>query len=177
MPTALLLVLALAVSGVASPPSAITPPPNPPGDAPPKKPPRETIAIGGETFKLELAVDAAQRQKGLMGRRSLDRHGGMIFVFPDLRMRSFWMYDCLIDIDLLYLDEKGTVLAMHRMRAEAPRGKGESVWDYETRLRRYTSRRPARFAIELQTGSIDRLGLEIGQRLKLDGARLRSLAR
>jgi hypothetical protein len=41
--------------------------------------------------------------------------GGMLFVFPEPRMLSFWMYECLIDIDVIFLDASGTVTAIHRM--------------------------------------------------------------
>ena len=46
---------------------------------------------------------------------------GMLFVHPDDQIRGYWMYDCLIDIDVAFLDQKGRIVAMHRMKREAPR--------------------------------------------------------
>jgi hypothetical protein len=48
------------------------------------------------------------------------------------------------------------------MRAEPLRRPGESEAAYDARLRRYPSGAPARFAVELQAGSLARLGLRPG---------------
>ncbi len=150
----------------------------PPADEPGKdKTPREEVVIGGETFRLELAVDEKSRNRGLGGRRKLDDDGGMLFVFPDTRRRSFWMKDCLIDIDLIYLDDRGRIVRCHEMKKEPPRGRDESMFDYERRLKLYASLRPVRFVIELRAGSIKRLKLEPRQTIALDLDRLKKLAR
>jgi uncharacterized membrane protein (UPF0127 family) len=143
----------------------------------PKEPPREEIVIAGETFKLEIAADAPSRAKGLMGREEIDEHGGMLFIYRDVRRRSFWMKNCLVDIDLLYLGSKGRVVSCHKMKKETPRRKEETEAAYEWRLKSYRSRRPAQFVIELKAGSIDRLKLEPGQTIELDYSRLRKMAR
>jgi hypothetical protein len=153
----------------------------PPGEAPPQPQDpsevREVIKIGEETFRLEVAADPESRQKGLMGRKKVEVAGGMLFVFPDDRIHSFWMANCLVDIDLAFIDRQGRIVRLHKMKAEPPRREGESEGMYEARLKRYSSVRPARFAIELRAGSIDRLELEAGRRLELDVDRLARLAR
>ena len=63
------------------------------------------------------------------------------------------------------------------MKKEPPRRADESVRAYEQRLKLYPSRRPVRFAIELETGSIDRLKLKPGQTIPLDLRRLKKMAR
>jgi uncharacterized membrane protein (UPF0127 family) len=122
----------------------------------PKAPPREEIVIAGEKFKLEVAASPPSRARGLMERTEIDEHGGMLFIYRDVRRRSFWMKNCLVDID---------------------RGEDETEWAYEWRLRSYPSRRPAQFVIELEAGTIDRLKLERGQTIELDYSRLRKMAR
>jgi uncharacterized membrane protein (UPF0127 family) len=152
----------------------------PAGEAPPQKPkdpPRERVLIGGEVFKLEIAADYASRARGLMGREEIDEHGGMLFVYRDSRPRSFWMKNCLVDIDLLYLGSKGRIVRVHRMKREPPRREGETEGQYEWRLKSYRSRRPAQFVIELKAGTIDRLKIKIGQTIELDRAKLRKIAR
>jgi uncharacterized membrane protein (UPF0127 family) len=137
----------------------------------------ETIRIGDETFHLELAADPAATARGLMERTSIPPDGGMLFVFPEASERWFWMKNCVIEIDLIFLDGRGTVTATHRMAVEAPRGENETEFDYETRLRHYDSRYPAQFAIELRAGSIDRLGLGVEDQIPLDLARLKAMVR
>ena len=147
-------------------------------EAPQKKgPPTEKITLREEHFKLELAADPKSREKGLMGRKTIEHHGGMLFVFPDVRHRGFWMKKCLIDMDLAYLDQMGRIVSLHRMKAEPPRGPRESEWDYERRLRTYVSRRPAQYVIELKAGTMKRLELKIGERIELDRERLVALAK
>ena len=140
-----------------------------------KKVPKEQIVIAGETFKLEVAADEKSRAKGLMGRKKIDEHGGMIFIYKRAQRQSFWMKNCLIDIDILYLDTRGRIVSMHKMKKEPPRGQNETAFDYERRLKRYPSGRPSQFIIELKPGSIDRLKLKVGQSIELDLPKLRQI--
>jgi len=138
---------------------------------------REVVVIGGERFRLEVAADPESRRRGLMERSSLEPDGGMLFVFPESRLRSFWMGHCLIDIDLIFLDAGARVTAMHAMRAEAPQGPNESDADYRRRLPGYWSDAPAQYAIELAGGTLGRLPLRVGDRVALDAGRLAARAR
>jgi hypothetical protein len=135
------------------------------------------VTISGETFNLEIVRDVQSRAKGLMHRTEIQPSRGMLFVFPDASVRSFWMKNCLVPIDLIFLDSRGTVTATHEMTVETPKQDGESEWDYDNRLSHYWSNAPARFAIELQSGSIKRLDIKINERIRLDLKQLRSLAR
>jgi uncharacterized membrane protein (UPF0127 family) len=57
--------------------------------------PMETLAltIRGHTLQVEVAVDPAQRERGLMFRRDLPEHGGMLFVFPEDAPLAFWIWN------------------------------------------------------------------------------------
>jgi uncharacterized membrane protein (UPF0127 family) len=116
-----------------------------------------------------------------MGRSRIDESGGMLFVFPtkQVQRQAFWMKNCLVDIDIVYLDPLGKVTATHRMKAEPPQGHDESDAAYEARLRQHTypSGYPAQFAIELKAGWLDQLNLKIEDRIELDLDRLKALAR
>lgn len=118
------------------------------------------VALDGHTFDLEPAMTAAARQQGLSGRESIDAEGGMLFVFPDdeVRVQGFWMKDCLVDIDIIFLDREGLITAMHHMPVEPPN-------ERESPRRTYSSRRPAQFAIELKGGTLEGLNLKVGQRV------------
>jgi uncharacterized protein len=136
----------------------------------------EPVQIGGERFELELALDAITRARGLMFRESIDADGGMLFVFPDDARRNFWMKNCLVDMDILFLDRNGVIVRIHEMFAEPLQQANESMQDYHARLKRYPSSAPARYAIELRHGTARRLGIIPGQRIELDARRLMSLA-
>ncbi len=126
-----LLVLAILLLGAAGARAADEKKKPPPA----KGPPTEKVVIGAEKFELEVAADRKARTKGLMGRQRIDDHGGMLFVFRNARNRSFWMKDCLIDMDLLMLDARGRIIRLHKMKREPPRQEDESVFAYERRLK------------------------------------------
>ena len=142
-----------------------------------KKPKIEKVVIAKQEFKLELAADSFSRAKGLMDRVKLEKDKGMLFVYPRAGIRSFWMMNCLIDIDLIYLDPKGRIVAFHEMKKEAPQGENETNAQYSRRLKRYPSRGSAQYGIELQKGSIKKLKLKVGQKIELNFKRLTKLAR
>jgi len=135
------------------------------------------LAIGGESFALELALDPATRQRGLSGRTELPRSGGMFFAFRSPRPLAMVMRDCPEPIDVAFLDAEGRVVALHSMRPEPPRRAGESATQYELRLPAYSSGAPAQFAIEVAGGRLAQLGVRVGTRLVFDAAALAARAR
>jgi hypothetical protein len=127
----------------------------------------ERVVLKRVVFELERAADPSSRTVGLMFRDSIDDRGGMIFVFPNDAPRTFWMRNCLVDMDLLFLDARGRVVAVHQMQAEPLRLPQEGEATYLGRLRRYPSGAPTRFAIELKSGMAKALRLRVGDRVDL----------
>jgi hypothetical protein len=136
----------------------------------------ERVVIKESTFWLEAVTEDATRIKGLGGRESIPEDGGMLFVFPFSDPLAFVMRDCTFEIDIAFLDDAGRVVAMHTMKVE-PRNPGESDSGYEARLTRYPSRFPARFAVEVRGGTLERLGLQPGDLIALDVEGLKKRAR
>lgn len=134
------------------------------------------VAIGDRRYELEIAATNTTRMRGLGGRDTLPTGTGMLFVHPDDLHRSYWMKDCMVAMDLAFLDRQGRIVAMHRLAAEPPRMPAESLADYHARLQRYPSRRPARYAIEVPPGDLEGLGLRIGDTVPLPRASLDELA-
>jgi uncharacterized membrane protein (UPF0127 family) len=126
--------------------------------------------IAGQAFQLELAADPIVRHRGLGGRSEIPRDGGMLFAFRRAEEMAFVMRDCLVPIDIAFLDAAGRVLAIHTMRVEPARRPGEDALDYEERLPRYASGGPAQFAVETAGGRLAELGLRPGQRVEFDRA-------
>jgi uncharacterized membrane protein (UPF0127 family) len=149
-----------------------------PGCAKPEAPDgHEVVTIDGRDFTLELVADDATRMRGLGGRESIPENGGMLFSFPDSRIRHFLMRDCVIPIDIIFLDADGRIVAMHHMPVEPPQQPGETLIQYERRLKKYSSRFNARYAIELRGGMLEELDLQPGQQIRLDTERLAGLTR
>lgn len=140
--------------------------------------PTTQVTIAGQKFTLEVAATPESRKTGLMARESIAADGGMVFVFPpsQFMIQSFWMGDCLTDMDILFLDNSGRILAMHEMKVER-RLEGENEMAYNARATKYSSRYRSGLAVELAPGSIKKLGLKVGDQLKLDLAGLKKMAK
>ena len=148
----------------------------PPRDDEPKVEKLE-VKIAEETFKLELALTPAQREKGLSGRKEIDADGGMLFAYREIDFRRFWMADCLVELDLMFVDARGRITAIHHsMKVEPPRAEDEPLEEYWARLPRYPSREMVPFALEFKAGTIRRLRLRMGDEVEFDRAALRARA-
>jgi uncharacterized membrane protein (UPF0127 family) len=129
-------------------------------NAEPKKPsalPVETVTVisktGAHTFKAEIADDEAERQKGLMFRESMADTQGMLFEFPDVAERSFWMRNTYIPLDIIYIGPDGRIVSIAR----------EARPFDETPLPSYA---PATGVLEINGGLASRLGIEPGDRVE-----------
>jgi uncharacterized membrane protein (UPF0127 family) len=149
------------------PPTAVTP-----SDvlhvAPQTGLPREKFTFFGEEFDCELCLTPASRNAGMGARTEFPAGTAMIFVHPAPMLLNYWMKDCLIDMDMVMVDDKGVICALHEAVRERLRTKGESLQDYEDRLRRYLSNRRAKYVVEFPAGSIARLQPKLGQRITID---------
>lgn len=131
--------------------------------------------FGGEAFSFEVADDLAAIQKGLSGRTELPGGTGMLFIDDRARIQSYWMVDCLTDMDIAFVAPSGKVTAVHAMTKEPPRAEGEPIPVYHARLPRYSSNLPAKYAIETPPGTNKRLGIKPGTVVDIDWAAIDTL--
>ena len=65
---------------------------------------KRKIHLGGKTVVVEIADTDERRAYGLMFRNSLPKDEGMLFIFEDERIRSFWMKNTLIPLSIAYIN-------------------------------------------------------------------------
>jgi uncharacterized membrane protein (UPF0127 family) len=109
--------------------------------------------FGTVRLDTELALTPAEQARGLMHRESLPRLGSMLFVFPTARERGFWMRNTLIPLDIIFLDDAGTITRIH----ENARPLDETL---------IPSEGPARAVLEVNAGVAAELGLAPGDALR-----------
>ncbi len=112
-----------------------------------------TITLGGEEFVLEIADSPEERQRGLMNRRSLGEDRGMLFVFSRDEKLSFWMKNTQIPLSIAYIAKDGTIKEIKEMEPHS--------------LRPVESTYSVRYALEVNRGTFERLGIEPGDRIDL----------
>lgn len=69
---------------------------------------------GQHRFDVELADTGAERAQGLMFRESMPQDAGMLFVYPKPRPVSFWMKNTLIPLDMIFTDQRGVIVSIHK---------------------------------------------------------------
>lgn len=106
---------------------------------------------GEHRFRVELATTPRERARGLMFREQMDADAGMLFLFDQMEVQSFWMKNTRIPLDMLFLDERGVIVGIVE-NAEPLSLTSRSVG------------LPSRYVLELNGGTSRRLGIEAGQR-------------
>ena len=114
-----------------------------------------TIFIQDKPFLAEIADTPEKQVRGLMFRRCLKDDYGMLFVFAEEEIRSFWMKNTLIPLDFIYLNDARQIVDMH---CSVPPCRGDPCPSF-------TSALPARFVLEIKGGSAKKLKLRIGDKI------------
>jgi len=102
-----------------------------------------------KTLDIEIADDDYQTQTGLMYRNSMENSQGMLFIFPNEIMRSFYMKNTQIPLDIIYVSSDSSIVSFQ---------KNAKPFD-ETSL---PSEAPAKYVLEVNAGLSDTWKLDIG---------------
>ena len=113
--------------------------------------------IGDRTIELEVAKTPEQQAMGLMYRTSLADDRGMLFEFNPPRRVNFWMKNCLISLDMIFVRD-GVVMAI---QASAPPCTADPCPTYGPDT-------PVDRVIELRGGRAAELGVKVGSRIEIE---------
>lgn len=113
----------------------------------------DTVTLKGDfgqaRFAVAVADDAAGRAKGLMNVPQMPTMTGMLFVYEEPQVASFWMRNTLIPLDMIFADETGVVQSVHAKAVpldETPIFGGEAI----------------KYVLEINGGLAGRLGIAPG---------------
>jgi uncharacterized membrane protein (UPF0127 family) len=115
------------------------------------------IKLKNQRFTVELAETQEKQALGLMFRDSMPDDHGMLFLFPVEGMRSFWMKNTKIPLDIFYFDEDLRLVSVSENTppCRSPRCPG------------YPSTGPAKYVLELNAGKAAELAVQPGDVLEL----------
>lgn len=119
----------------------------------PLEPLTVVTSTGEHHFMVEIADDDQERQRGLMHREPLAADRGMLFQFPDVAERAFWMHNTPSSLDIIYLDPYGRIVSIAE---RAPPNSDDLI----------PSNGPAMGVLELRAGRADEIGAKPGDRVR-----------
>lgn len=110
-------------------------------------------AAGPVNFLVEMARSPAEQMRGLMFRTLVPPGTGMLFVHERPRPVSMWMRNTPTSLDMLFIDEDGTIESI----AARTTPFSEAV---------ISSKGPVAGVLEILAGEAERLGIEEGDRVR-----------
>ena len=105
----------------------------------------------------ELATTAESRTRGLMERATLPADRGMLFLFETAQPLSFWMFNTLIPLDMIFANAQRRITTIHA--AVPPCQPPEPCPSY-------VSDGVAQFVLEVNAGTAAKAGIAIGDELR-----------
>lgn len=108
------------------------------------------VIFGADTVTAEVAQTDEERGRGLMHRETLGPDAGMLFIFPEQSVRSFWMQDTYIPLDIAFMDREFLIVDIQQMDPMTTTS--------------HVSRAPATYALEVNQGWFEAHGVRVGDR-------------
>ena len=113
---------------------------------------RVELGAGMHRFDAQVAQAPQERQMGLMHRRTMPQHEGMLFVFEQPGTQCFWMKDTLLPLTAAFVADDGTIVNLADMQPHAEES--------------HCSAKPVRYVLEMNQGWFDKKGLKAGSQLR-----------
>lgn len=114
--------------------------------------PTISLRAGSQNIRADVANTEPTRQLGLMFRKKMGKHEGMLFVFPELGYHAMWMRNTVLPLSVAYLDDRGVILSIHEMQPLTEIS--------------HQSAGPARYALEMNAGWFGTNKIRVGDAIK-----------
>jgi len=119
--------------------------------------PRVQLQAGMNQIDAQVASGYEQRMTGLMYRKEMPQHEGMLFVFDQPSMQCFWMRNTLLPLTAAFIADDGTIVNLADMKPQTEDS--------------HCSAKPVRFVLEMNQGWFAKKGIKPG--MKLSGSPFR----
>ncbi|MBS0028798.1 DUF192 domain-containing protein [Chitinophaga sp. 22321] len=101
---------------------------------------------------IQLAQTDEQRSDGLMYRKSMTDGQGMLFIFPDMEERAFWMKNTYISLDIIYIADNMEIVSIQKYATPLSE---ESLPSYKK----------AKYVLEVNGGFCDKYHVAYGDKI------------
>eukprot|EP01034_Spumella_vulgaris_P024732 gene24732-31107_t len=115
---------------------------------------RTKLSAGMHVMDVQLAQTPEQRQIGLMSRKDMPQHEGMLFVFEQPAMQCFWMRNTLIPLTAAFVEDDGTIVNLADMKPQSDDS--------------HCSAKPVRFVLEMNAGWFAKRQIKAGYKIRGD---------
>ena len=112
---------------------------------------RTTLTTGMYQITAQVALTPQQREIGLMFRKEMPQHEGMIFIFEELSQQCFWMKNTLLPLTAAFVADDGTIVNLEDMKPQTTDS--------------HCSTKPVRYVLEMNQGWFAKKGIKAGARL------------
>ena len=110
-------------------------------------------SIANDTVLSQLDIEIAETdyetQTGLMYRSGMADNQGMLFIFKDVRMHSFYMKNTEFPLDIMFIDDQNKIVSLKENAQPLDESGISSVY-------------PVRYVLEVNAGLSQKLGIAVG---------------
>ena len=127
-------------------------PATPAQDGPQLALPRVELTAGMHRIDAQVAQSPQERQIGLMHRKEMPPHEGMLFIFEQPATQCFWMKNTLLPLTAAFVADDGTIVNLADMKPQA--------------LDSHCSTQPVRYVLEMNQGWFAKRAIKAGAKLQ-----------
>ena len=120
-------------------------------DVPQMDLPRVQLTAGMHRIDAQVAQTPDQRSIGLMFRKDMPHHEGMLFVFEQPSGLCFWMKNTLLPLTAAFVADDGTIVNLADMKPQTTDS--------------HCASKPVRYVLEMNQGWFAKRGLKAGSKL------------
>jgi hypothetical protein len=113
---------------------------------------RVALTAGMHRIDAQLAATPSQREIGLMFRKTMPQHEGMLFVFDQPSKQCFWMKNTVLPLSAAFVADDGTIVNLVDMKPLS--------------LESHCSEKPVRYVLEMNVGWFAKKGISAGTKLQ-----------
>lgn len=113
--------------------------------------PRTRLSAGMHQIDSQVAATPQQRMIGLMFRKEMPQHEGMLFVFEQPSVQCFWMKNTLLPLTAAFVEDDGTIVNLADMKPQTENP--------------HCSSKPVRYVLEMNLGWFAKKGVKPGTKL------------